>query len=127
MRHALISLLLFLALFAQNPEAVRYIDVAKGAGLNDIIYCGGEETKNYIIETLGAGLAFIDYDNDGYPDLFLVNSSRLEGFPKGQEPTNHLYHNERNGTFRDVTSAAGLLKSGWGQEVCAGEFGHDGV
>ena len=126
MRLTLISFLLFLAMFAQNPEPVRYIDVAKEVGLNDIVYCGGEETKNYIIGTLGSGLAFIDYDNDGFPDLFVVNSSRLEGFPKGQEPTNHLYHNERNGTFRDVTRAAGLLRSGWGQGVCAGDFDNDG-
>src|SRR5258708_4314662 len=125
MRLAVIYSLVFLALFAQNPEAVRYIDVAREAGLNDVVYCGGEETKNYIIETLGTGLAFVDYDNDGYLDLFVVNSSRLEGFPK-EQPTNHLYHNERNGTFKDVTRAAGLLRSGWGQGVCAGDFDNDG-
>src|SRR6266705_2270458 len=99
MRRLLSGSVVLIALFAQNPEAVRYIDVAKEAGIKDIIYCGGENEKNYIVETLGAGLAFLDYDNDGYLDLFLVNSSRLEGFPKGEEPTNHLYHNEKNGTI----------------------------
>src|SRR6266852_3701328 len=94
MRPALLATLALLALMAQAPDAVRYVDVALDAGLRDIFYCGGERTKNYIIETLGSGVAFIDYDNDGNLDIFAVNGSRLEGFPKGQEPTNHLYRNE---------------------------------
>jgi hypothetical protein len=126
MRLILTLFVVFLAMFAQNPQAIRYTDVAAEAGLKDIFYCGGEESKNYIIETLGTGLAFIDFDNDGFLDLFVVNSSRLEGFPKGQEPTNHLYRNMRNGTFKDVTREAGLLQSGWGQGVCAGDFDNDG-
>ena len=126
MRASLLGLMALLALVAQNPEVVRYVDVAKTAGLKDIIYCGGADTKNYIIETLGTGLAFLDYDNDGYLDLFFVNSSRLEGFPEGREPTNHLYHNEKNGSFKDVTREAGLVRSGWGQGVCAGDFDNDG-
>ena len=126
MRPALAASLLLLALFAQTPEAVRYVDVALQAGIKDIFYCGSEKTKNYIVETLGSGAAFIDYDNDGYPDLFVVNGSRLEGFPQGQEPANHLYRNQGNGSFKDVTREAGLLRSGWGQGVCAGDFDNDG-
>src|SRR5258708_40268431 len=103
MRPALAAFLLLLALFAQTPEAVRYIDVALQAGIKDIFYCGSEKTKNYIVETLGSGAAFIDYDNDGYPDLFVVNGSRLEGFPKGQEPTNHISGNHGNGCCKDGT------------------------
>jgi hypothetical protein len=125
MRRLLLLFVVILAMFAQNPQAIRYTDIAAEAGLKDIIYCGGEDSKNYIIETLGTGLAFIDFDNDGFLDLFVVNSSRLEGFPKGQEPTNHLYRNMRNGTFKDVTREAGLLQSGWGQGVCAGDFDND--
>src|SRR5438132_13283703 len=120
MRLALIAILALLTLLAQAPEAVRYVDVAIEAGIKDIFYCGGERTKNYIIETLGSGVAFIDYDNDGNLDIFAVNGSRLEGFPKGQEPTNHLYHNEGHGVFKDVTREAGLLRSSWGQGGCAG-------
>ena len=71
-------------------------------------------------------VAFIDYDNDGNLDIFAVNGSRLEGFPKGQEPTNHLYHNEGHGIFKDVTRESGLARSGWGQGVCAGDFDNDG-
>ena len=126
MRPALLATLALLALIAQSPDAVRYVDVALDAGLRDIFYCGGERTKNYIIETLGSGVAFIDYDNDGNLDIFAVNGSRLEGFPKGQEPTNHLYRNEGHGVFKDVTREAGLLRSGWGQGVCAGDFDNDG-
>jgi enediyne biosynthesis protein E4 len=71
-------------------------------------------------------VAFIDYDNDGNLDIFAVNGSRLEGFPKGQEPTNHLYHNEGGGVFKDVTREAGMGRSGWGQGTCAGDFDNDG-
>src|SRR3954466_12091473 len=124
MRGAVVFLLFILALFAQDP--VRYVDVGKAAGLKDIFLCGGEGTNNYVIERLGTGLAFIDFDNDGYLDLFVVNGSRLGGFPKGQEPTNHLYRNDRKGGFQDVTREAGLLRSGWGQGVCAGDFDNDG-
>src|SRR4030095_10530606 len=65
-------------------------------------------------------------DNDGWLDIFLVNGTTLEGFPKAQEPTNHLYRNNRNGTFTDVTAKANLARSGWGQGVCAGDFDNDG-
>src|SRR5437667_407138 len=73
MRPALLATLALLALMAQAPDAVRYVDVALEAGLRDIFYCGGERTKNYIIETLGSGVAFIDYDNDGNLDIFAAN------------------------------------------------------
>src|SRR5258707_6057776 len=119
MRPALAAALLLLALFAQAPEAVRYVDVALQAGIKDIFYCGSEKTKNYIVETLGSGAAFIDYDNDGYPDLFVVNGSRLEGFPQGQEPTNHLYRNQANGSIKDVTHQASHLRSGLRHGLCA--------
>src|SRR6266850_8593474 len=112
MRLAAGSVLLFLTAFAQAPQLVRYVDVALQAGIKDIFYCGGERTKNYIVETLGTGLAFVDYDNDGLLDLFVVNASRLEGFPKGKEPTNHLYRKDKKGGFQDVTREAGLLRSG---------------
>jgi len=97
MRRALASAFVICAVFAQAPDAIRYVDVALHAGLKDIFYCGGEKTKDYIVETLGSGVAFIDYDNDGNLDIFAVNGSRLEAFPKGQEPTNHLYHNDGRG------------------------------
>jgi len=118
--------LVALLLAATPPGSVQFTDKAADAGLIDIFYNGDNVSKKYIIETLGTGLALIDYDNDGYPDLFVVNGSRLEGFPAGREPTNHLYRNNRDGTFTDVTKTAGLARSGWGQGVCAGDFDNDG-
>ena len=72
------------------------------------------------------GVAFLDYDNDGWLDIFLVNGSRLQGFAPGQNPSNQLFHNNRDGTFTNVTERAGLARSGWGQGVCVGDYDNDG-
>jgi len=103
-----------------------FTDIARSAGLEARNYFGGETSKKYILETTGCGVAFVDFDGDGWLDLFLVNGSRLEGFSRGQEPTNHLYRNNGNGSFSDVTGKAGLARSGWGQGVCAGDYDNDG-
>lgn len=87
---------------------------------------GNEQTKKYIIEANGTGVAFLDYDRDGRQDIFLVNGSRLEGFPQGAAPTSHLYHNEGSGRFRDVTMESGAGRSGWGNGVCVGDVNNDG-
>ncbi len=103
-----------------------YVDVVRQAGIGFTNVSGGAQTKRYLLETTGNGLAWIDYDRDGYPDLFFVNGTTVEGFPSGQEPTNHLYHNNRDGTFTDVTAQAGLAHTGWGQGACVGDFDNDG-
>jgi hypothetical protein len=92
---------------------------------------GGVNTKNYIIETTGSGVAIFDYDNDGWPDIFLVNGTTIEMSTTGAKattdiPTSHLFHNNHDGTFTDVTKAAGLDFSGWGQGVCVGDYDNDG-
>ncbi|PYV53958.1 MAG: RNA-binding protein [Acidobacteria bacterium] len=107
-------------------QIANFTDVAEKSGLTAINVFGGKDTKKYIIETTGTGVAIFDYDNDGWPDLFLVNGTTLEGFPEGKAPTNHLYHNNRDGTFTDVTVTAGLADTGWGQGVCAGDYDNDG-
>jgi hypothetical protein len=105
---------------------VKFLNVAKEAGLNAKTIFGGEHKNKYLLETTGCGVAFYDYDNDGWLDIFLVNGWRLEGFPKGQEPHSHLFKNNRDGTFTDVTEKAGLVHSGWGQGVCIGDYDNDG-
>jgi hypothetical protein len=105
---------------------VRFINVARESGLNAKTIFGGEHKNKYLLETTGCGVAFYDYDNDGWLDIFLVNGSRLEGFPAGQAPTSRLFKNNRDGTFTDVTAKAGVAHSGWGQGVCIGDYDNDG-
>src|ERR1700735_982588 len=111
---------------ASVKPIANFIDIAAKAGLTMQEIFGGIDTKKYIIETTGTGVAIFDYDNDGWPDIFLVNGTTLEGFPAGKAPTNHLYHNNHDGTFTDVTAQAGLATSGWGQGVCVGDYDNDG-
>jgi hypothetical protein len=110
---------------SQKTYYPRYEDISRQAGLTAETIIGGVESKQYFLETVGGGVALLDYDSDDWLDIFLVNGSRLEGFPAGQEPTNHLYRNNRNGTFSDVTVATGLARSGWGQGVCVGDYNND--
>ena len=105
---------------------VTFVNVAEESGLHAKTIYGGEHKNKYLLETTGCGVAFYDYDNDGWLDIFLVNGTRLEGFPAGQEPTNHLFKNNRDGTFTDVTEKAGLTHTGWGQGVCIGDYDNDG-
>src|SRR5437899_7031374 len=96
---------------ANAKPIVHFTDMAQKAGLTaPIIF--GETTKKYIIETTGTGVAIFDYDNDGWPDIFVVNGTKLEPLPSGKAPTSHLYHNNHDGTFTDVTEKAGLTPTG---------------
>jgi hypothetical protein len=105
---------------------VSFINVARESGLNAKTIFGGEHKNKYLLETTGCGVAFYDYDNDDWLDIFLVNGWRLEGFPKGQEPVPHLFKNNRDGTFTDVTAKSGISHYGWGQGVCVGDYDNDG-
>ena len=104
----------------------RLRNTAREAGLTAVTVFGGTKTNKYLLETTGCGVAVLDFDADGWLDVFLVNGSVLEGFPRGRAPTSHLYRNRRDGTFEDVTGKAGLAQSGWGQGACAGDYDNDG-
>jgi hypothetical protein len=105
---------------------VKFTNIASVAGITHKTIYGDERKNKYLLETTGCGVAWFDYDNDGWLDLFFVNGTRLGGFPKGQEPTNRLYRNNRDGTFTDVTKQSGLARAGWGQAVCVGDYDNDG-
>jgi len=107
-----------------RPFHARFTDIAKQAGLTQPVVYGAVDSKSYIIEVVGCGAAFIDYDNDGWMDLFVLNGTRLEGDPPGT--TNRLYKNNRDGTFTDVTAKSGLQHAGWASAVTVGDYDNDG-
>jgi hypothetical protein len=110
----------------EHAPPAWYVDVASKAGIAVRNVNGGVESKRYIIESTGSGVAIIDYDRDGWPDIFLVNGSTLPNQKTDEKPTNHLLHNNHDGTFTDVTVKAGLVSSGWGQGACVGDYDNDG-
>jgi hypothetical protein len=107
-----------------RPFNARFIDVATNAGLHEPVIYGDGHTNNYIVESTGCGCAFIDYDNDGWMDLFVLSGTRLHG--ASEDATNRLYKNNRDGTFTDVTERAGLRSLGWACGVCIGDYNNDG-
>ena len=132
----LLLALLLLATFTQaqqpyppthdHPPPAWFIDVAAKAGITVRNVNGSIESKRYIIEATGSGVAILDYDRDGWPDIFLVNGTTLPNQKPEAPPTNHLFHNNHDGTFTDVTAKAGILSTGWGQGACVGDYDNDG-
>ena len=118
--------LILLNIFYQQTNFPNFTDTAVQSGLTYPSIYGGIETKKYIIETNGCGVAFYDYDNDGWLDILVLSGTRLERDPKDPPPTNRLYHNNRNGTFTDVTVKAGLIRTGWASGLCIGDYDNDG-
>jgi hypothetical protein len=107
-----------------RPFNAHFTDVAKQAGLVAPTLYGEPDHKDYILETIGCGCAFLDYDNDGWMDVFILGGSRMAGeLPR---TSNRLYKNNRDGTFTDVTEKAGLQFTGWGSGVCVGDYNNDG-
>jgi enediyne biosynthesis protein E4 len=118
---------LLFPLDAPLSSPVTFRDVTKSAGIQSIIISGSPQ-KNYVLEVNGSGVCWFDYDKDGYVDLYLVNGSTLEAL-QGKTPrpvTNHLYRNNRDGTFSDVTEKAHVAGTGWGFGCVAADYDNDG-
>ena len=122
----LLAALPFVPQGASATLPFSFSEIGARAGWTVPTVYGGQKTTRYLLETTGCGAAALDYDSDGWLDVFVVNGTTLEGFPKGKEPTSHLYRNRRDGTFEDVTAKAGLALTGWGQAACAGDYDNDG-
>jgi hypothetical protein len=108
---------------SQPPFSVFH-DISQAAGLTQPIPYGDSRKATYIIEVMGGGCAFFDYDNDGWMDLLIVGGQYEDHVPVGGGT--HLYHNRRDGTFTDVTAKAGLTNSDWATGVCVGDYNNDG-
>ena len=108
-------------------KEVTYEDITGASGLSRFQHVAGDSAKPYIPETTGSGVALFDYDNDGWLDIYLVNALSTAA-RKGNAPAQAaaLFHNNRNGTFTNVTSKAGVENKRWGCGVCAGDFNNDG-
>jgi hypothetical protein len=114
-------------LFAAASHPVVFTDVTAAAGLRHATNVSGSpDDKQFILEEMGGGAAFFDYDHDGWLDIFLVNGTSLEPAVRDRRPRSYLFHNNRDGTFTDVTEKAGLTHSGWGQGCCVGDYDNDG-
>src|SRR6185295_3209479 len=116
-------------LFAGDSTGpVIFADITARAGMSGAINISGSaNNKQFLLEEMGGGVAFFDYDNDGWLDIFLVNGTSFDPAVRDRTPTSYLFKNNRDGTFTDVTRKAGLTRSGWGQACCVGDYDNDGV
>jgi hypothetical protein len=106
---------------------IEFEDIARKAGLTTWHHTMGTPEKKTIIETIGSGVALLDYDNDGWLDIYLVNGSTQDAL-NGKAPPPHaaLFHNNHDGTFTDVTAKAGVANDRWGFGVAVGDYDNDG-
>jgi hypothetical protein len=113
-------------LFAQSQPAYPFVEHPSSTSGITFKHTAGHSTEKYLPETTGAGCAFLDYDNDGWLDIYFVNSGKCDFFTPTQPLRNALYHNNRDGTFSDVTEKAGVAGGGYGQGVAVGDYDGDG-
>ena len=112
---------------AVEGAPVIFTNATQASGLGSFRHRSGDEEKRYILETAGSGVAILDYDDDGWPDIYLVNGSTLAA-QRGQEaaPKAALFHNNHDGTFTDVTAKAGVSNDRWGMGAAVGDYDNDG-
>src|SRR2546429_4662014 len=108
---------------AQGIDA-HFVDITDQAGIKFKHVSSPE--KKYIVESMSGGVALFDYDNDGYLDIYLVNSLSVDMVKGKQKTKSALYHNNGDGTFKDVTDKAGVGDIGWGMGVATGDYNNDG-
>ena len=129
--NALLAALVALAGCAESPQSaaplptVHFVDATAAAGI-DFVHTSGRSGRKYGVETIGSGVAFLDCDNDGYMDLYLVNGGDLLGHTSPVRPRNALYHNQGDGTFVDRALQLGLADSSYGMGASAGDYDNDG-
>jgi len=113
------------------PEANDdfFQEIGQEIGLDFVHSIGADHMEN-IVESVGGGAAFLDYDQDGFIDVYITSGTWIEGFSKsekpGELPGNHLYHNLQNGTFEDVTKKAGVGGPWYSMGITVGDFNNDG-
>jgi hypothetical protein len=106
---------------------IPFQEIAEKAGLTSWRHTMGTPAKNYIIETIGSGVALLDYDNDGWLDIYMVNGSTVDALNgKAEAPHAALFHNNHDGTFTNVAGAAGVTNDRWGFGVAVGDYDNDG-
>ena len=129
MRHAAFVLLLALAASSngQSPDVPTFVDRAEQAGIRAIVVSGDAREKRFLLESIGGGLAVLDYDNDGWMDLYVAGGGTIESARSGADKhPGALYRNNRDGTFTDVTAAAGISNKYWGKGALSADFNNDG-
>jgi len=108
-----------------EPSLPTFTDIARSAGI-DFTHVSGSPEKHYIFEAKGGGVCLLDYDNDGWLDIYFVNGNTLEDVRRGVSHSNALYHSNRDGTWSDVTQKAGVPGGGWGMGCTVGDYDNDG-
>ncbi|HEU5022562.1 MAG TPA: VCBS repeat-containing protein, partial [Bryobacteraceae bacterium] len=108
------------------PYHARFTNIAAAAGLKSPVIYGDVGRADYIQESIGCGVAFLDYDNDGWQDIVVLTGRRRTG-PTPADATIRLYRNKRDGTFEDVTAQSGLGRSVWATGITVGDYDNDGL
>ena len=125
LRAVVVPGLIFIAFATASHAQIHFRDITAQAGIH-FVHNNGAFGEKWLPETMGPGCAFIDYDNDGYPDILLINGEDFPGHPRAGATTLKLYHNNHDGTFTDVTRQAGLAVAMYGLGVAVGDYDNDG-